>query len=170
MAAETKQAVVVKNGGEVQKSAPRRVAAPLVEMERLFERIFPRGWLRPSGWESPFLNEFGAAADMRMPRTDVLDGEQNVMVRMELPGVDKKDLEVSVNETSVSVRAKVAREAGAEKGDYFCCEIGADEFSRTVTLPCAVNASKSAAQLRNGLLELTLPKAKEARRHAIKIN
>jgi HSP20 family protein len=144
--------------------------SPFDEMERVFERIFPRGWLRPLAWESPLLSEFAEPLQRGMPRVAVLDGEDNVVIRAEVPGVDKKDLEVSVNETSVAIKGKVMREAKEEKGDYYCCEIGSGEFSRTIGLPCAVDASKASAQLKDGMLELTLPKIEKAKRHAIKID
>lgn len=170
MATETKHDVTVRKGTEIQKAAPRRMVTPFEEMDRLFERVFPRGWLRPWTWEAPLLNEFAEPFEIRMPRMDVLDGEDNVVIRAEVPGVDKKDLEVSVNDTSVAIKGKVMREAKEEKGDYCRCEIGSGEFSRTVGLPCAVDASKASAHVKDGMLELTLPKVEKARRQTVKID
>jgi len=170
MAIETRHDVPVRKGTEIQKTAPRRMLAPFDEMERLFERILPRGWLRPMTWESPLLSEFAEPFPLGLPRVDVLDGEDNVVIRAEVAGVDKKDLEVSVNDTSVAIKGKIMREAKEEKGDYYRCEIGSGEFSRTVGLPCAVDASKARAQLKDGLLELTLPKVEKAKRQAVKID
>ena len=81
MATETKHDVTVRKGTEIQKAVPRRMLAPFEEMERLFERIFPRGWLRPMPWESPLLGEFAEPFQIGMPRVDVLDGEDNVVIR-----------------------------------------------------------------------------------------
>ncbi len=169
MANESKQEVQVQKGTEVQKAVPRRMLTPFDEMDRLFERIFPRGWLRPLAWESPLLREFGEPLEMRMPRVDVLDGEENIVVRAEVPGVDKKDIEVSVNDTSATIKGKIVREKKEAKGEYYCCEIGAGEFTRTVALPSAVDGSKASAELKDGILELTLPKIEKSRRHTIKI-
>jgi HSP20 family protein len=105
-----------------------------------------------------------------MPRTDVVDGEDNVVIRAEIPGVDKKDLEVSVNETSVTIKGKATRETKEEKGDYYRCEIGSSEYSRTLGLPCAIDASKASAHLKDGVLELTLPKVEKSKRHSVKID
>ena len=170
MATETKHDVSVRKGTEIQKAAPRRMVTPFEEMDRLFERVLPRGWLRPWAWEAPLLNEFGEPFDIRMPRMDVIDGEESVVIRAEVPGVDKKDIEVSVNDTSVAIKGKVMRETKEEKGDYCRCEIGSGEFSRTVGLPCAVDASKASAHVKDGMLELTLPKIEKAKRHALKID
>jgi HSP20 family protein len=170
MAAETRQDVPVRKGTELQKAAPRRILSPFDEMDRLFERILPRGWLRPLAWESPLLGEFAEPLEMRLPRVDMFDGEENVVIRAEVPGVDKKDLEISVNDTSATIKGKVMREAKEEKGEYCRCEIGSGEFSRTLVLPCAVDGSKASAHLKDGILELTLPKVEKSRRHSIKID
>ena len=170
MATESKQDVTVKKGAEIQKAASRKALTPFDEMDRVFERIFPRGWLRPLGWESPLPSEFGESLEMRMPRADMIDGEENVVIHAAVPGVDKKDLEISVNDTSATIKGKVMREVKEEKGEYVRCEIGSGEFSRVFVLPCAVDASKAKAQLKDGMLELILPKVEKAKRHTIKID
>jgi HSP20 family protein len=170
MATETKHDVPVKRGTELQKAAPRRMVSPFEEMDRLFERVMPRGWLRPIGWEWPSFGEFAEPSEMRLPRVDVFDGEENVVICAEMPGVEKKDLEISVNDLSVTIKGKTTREEKAEKGEFFRCEIGFGEFSRTLTLPCAVDGSKATAQLKDGILNLTLPKVEKSKRHTVKID
>lgn len=170
MATDTKHDVPVMKGTEIQKAAPRRMVGPFEEMERLFERLVPRGWLRPMGWESPLFSEFPEPLEMRLPRVDLFDGEENVVIRAELPAVDKKDLEISVNDTSVTIKGKAMREEKEEKGEYYRCEIGIGEFSRTLALPCAVDGSKATAQLKDGMLNLTLPKVEKSKRHKVKID
>ncbi|MDH4189170.1 MAG: Hsp20/alpha crystallin family protein, partial [Betaproteobacteria bacterium] len=108
--------------------------------------------------------------EMRIPRMDVLDGEDSVVIRAEVPGVEKKDLEISVNDTSVTIKGKIMREAKEEKADYYRCEIGGGEFIRSLGLPCAVDASKASAHLKDGMLELTLPKIEKAKRLRVKID
>lgn len=169
MANETKQEVTIRKGTEIQKAAPRRMPSPFEEMDRLFERVFPRGWMRPMGWEPTFLGEFGEPAELRLPRMDVFDGEEHVVIRAEVPGIAKNDLDISVNDTSVTIKGKAAREEKEEKGEYYRCEIGSGEFSRTVMLPCAIDGSKASAQLKDGMLELTLPKVEKSKRHTIKV-
>ena len=169
MATDSRQDVPVSKSTEMQK-APRRMLAPFDEMERLFERLLPRGWMRPSMWESPLMTEFPEPLELRMPRMDVVDGEDNVVIRAEVPGVDKKDLEVSVNETSVTIKGKATRETKEEKGDYYRCEIGSSEYSRTLGLPCAIDATQASARLKDGVLELTLPKIEKSKRQSVKID
>jgi HSP20 family protein len=170
MVFETKQDVPVTKSTEIQRPLARRMMSPFDEMDHLFERLLPRGWMRPSLWESPVLSELAEPLEIRTPRMDLIDGEDNVVVRAEVPGVDKKDLEVSVNDNSVTIKGKSMREAKEEKGDYYRCEIGSSEFSRSFSLPCAVDASKASAHLKDGMLELTLPKIEKAKKHAVKID
>ncbi|RPI46653.1 MAG: Hsp20/alpha crystallin family protein [Betaproteobacteria bacterium] len=170
MANETKQEVTVKKGTQIQKAAPTRLHAPLADMDRLFDRILPRAWLRPLAWESPLMGELGEVFEAAAPRVDVIDGEESIVIHAAVPGVDRKDLEISVNATSVTIRGKVTHEAKEEKGEYYRCEIARGEFSRMLTLPCVVDASKANAQLKDGMLELRLPKVEKAKRHMVKID
>jgi HSP20 family protein len=168
MAIESKHEVAVKKGTSVQKTVPRRFAFD--EMERLFERMLPRGWTRPLGLDWPHMGEMAEGWDYRAPAMDVIDSEDKVILRAAVPGVDKKDLEVSVNDTSVAIKGKVMREAMAEGAEYYRCELGIGDFTRSVELPCAVDGSKARAHLKDGILELVLPKVEAAKRHAIKID
>jgi HSP20 family protein len=143
---------------------------PLEEMDHLFELIFPRGWVRSWSQEPPLLSELAEPFEMRMPRLDVLDGVENLVIRAEVPGVDKKDLDVSVNEASASIKGKVICEAKEEKADYYRCEVGSGEFSSTIALPCAIDGSKASARLKDGILELILPKVGKSQRRTIRIS
>ena len=150
------------NGG-----LPAPTTSPLLALRGEMDRLMDRFMREPLfGWGDEAIQQMGAWA----PQLDVSETDKEVTIRAEVPGVDKKDLEVSVNEISVAIKGKVMREAKEEKGDYYRCEIGSGEFSRTIGLPCAVDASKASAQLKDGVLELTLPKIEKAKRHAIKID
>jgi len=165
----TTKDVTVRKEPEVQKAVPTRMLNPWDEMDRLFERLLPRGWMRPMGWGTPFFGELAEPLEMRPPRVDLIDGEENIVIRAEVPGVEKKDLEIAVDDATVTIKGKVMREHKEEKGDYYRCEIGSGEFTRILALPCAVNGAKAAAHLKNGMLEVTLPKVEKARRHRIAV-
>ena len=169
MANEAKQDVTIRKGTEIQKATARRMPSPFEEMDRLFERIFPRAWMRPMGWQPSFPAEFGESLEARIPRIDLFDGEEHVIIRAEVPGIAKDDLEISLDDTSVTLKGKALREEKEEKGEYYRCEIASGEFVRTVMLPCAIDGSKASAQLKDGVLELTLPKVEKSRRHTIKV-
>lgn len=104
-----------------------------------------------------------------MPRVDVVDREHEVMVRAELPGVERDALEVSTTNDSVTIKGTTRHEEKQEEGEYVRCETVSGSFARTVSLPCEVDDAKAKARFKDGLLELTLPKAERARRRAIQI-
>lgn len=154
--------------GELQP-APRRSLSPFEEMDRLMEGLFPRNWLRSFRWDWPAAGDLAAPFEGRLPKVDVIDRDDEVVVRAELPGVDKKDLDVSVTENTVTIKGSTSREEKEEKGDYYRCEITRGAFTRTVALPGDVESSKVRAAFKDGVLELTLPKVEKSRRRPVKV-
>lgn len=168
MANESKQpATASAKGQEIQKAAPVKVMGPFEEMERMFENFFSPGWMRPLHW--PRLGEIAAPFSGAMPRVDVIDRDDEIVVRAEIPGVEKNDLDVSMTNNTVTVKGSTRHEEKEEKGNYYRCEISRGAFSRTVTLPAEVDESKAKAVFKDGLLELTIPKKEKSKRHSISI-
>ncbi len=168
MKTETKE-LTVRKGHEVRKAAPALAMSAFDEMERLFERLFPRGWLRPLGWEPLTWHEMAPLFEGGMPKIDVIDRDKDIVVRAEIPGVEKKDLEVSLSENLLTIKGKTGHEMKEEKGDYSRCEMSRGEFTRTIALPAPVLGDKAKAEVKDGVLELTLPKVEESKRMAIKV-
>jgi HSP20 family protein len=152
--------VPVSKGKGTLERMPR--ATPFVEVERLFDDFFGRRWLRPSAWER--FPEMAA-----MPSVDVIDRDDEVVVRAEVPGYKKEDIEISVSDSSLTIKGETKTEEKEEKGDYYRCEISRGAFTRTVELPAAVDDSKAKASMKDGVLELTLPKVEKSKRHTITI-
>lgn len=155
--------------GEVQKATPARALSPFEEMDRMFEHFFPRGWMRPFHWERPSWAELPLPFEGKMPRIDVIDRDTEIVIHAEVPGVDKKDLDVSVTDNSVTIKGKTEREVKEEKENYYRCETSQGSFSRTIPLPSKVDSEKAKTKFKDGLLELTLPKAEKSTRRNIKI-
>lgn len=153
----------------VQKAPTARALSPFEEMDQLFNQFLHRGWMRPWRFEWPSMPELGLP-EMKAPRVDVIDREAEVLVKAELPGVDKKDIEVSVGEDSVTIKGETRHEEKEEKGDYYRSEITRGSFSRTVALPATVNGEGAKARMNNGVLEITLPKVEKAKRHSISVS
>lgn len=158
-----------KKGKDIEASRPKRGASPFDEMERWFEDFYPRGWMRPFRMAWPSWGELAAPFEGRMPKVDVIDRDDEIVVRAEVPGVEKDDLDISVSDNTVTIKGQTKHEAKEEKGDYYRCEISRGTFARTVSLPSDVDSDKVKAQFRDGVLELTLPKVTRAKRRAIKI-
>lgn len=156
---------ITKSGSSVQKPMSR-LFGPFEEMERLFEGFFPRNWLRSQQREEwPLM-----AYEMRVPRIDIVDRDDEIVVRAEIPGVEKKDLEISLNEDMLTIKGGTRQEATEEKGDYYRCEISNGMFARTIALPVSVDADKAKSEFKDGVLKLALPKLENARRRTIKVN
>ncbi|WP_455208918.1 Hsp20/alpha crystallin family protein [Kaarinaea lacus] len=156
-------------GKEVRKAEPTRTLTPFEEIDRYFENLFPRGWLRPTRWEWPVLHEVAAPFGGKLPKVDVVDREKEVLVRAEVPGVEKDKLDISVTETSITIKGTAHHEEKEEKGEYYRCETTHGEFARTVTLPAEVDSEHAKAKYKDGVLEITLPKVKKAHRRTVEI-
>lgn len=155
-----------------QRDSQRGGVTPFDETERMFENFFrtmPRGWLRPSLFDWPAMEGVAAPFEGKTPKVDVVNRDQEVLVRAELPGVNKDDLDVSVTEDSVSIHAETRYSSTDEKGQYYRAEISRGHFSRTVTLPAAVMPEEAKASFNDGMLELVLPKKQAAQRHKVKV-
>lgn len=147
-----------------------RAMSPFEEMDRMFDSFFgprSRGWLSPFHW--PSFGELPAPFEGRTPKVDVIDRDHEVVVKAELPGVKKENLDVTVGDNSVTIRATTRQETKEEKENYYRSEISRGEFSRTVGLPATVDAAKAKAKFTDGVLEMTLPKVNEAKRRTVKI-
>lgn len=164
MANEGKQET---KGQDLQK-VPARALSPFEEMDRMFDQYFRRGWMRPWRFEWPSFPEI-SLSEMKVPKVDVVDRENEVVVKAEVPGVDKQDIDVSVSEDTVTIKGSTRHEEKEEKGDYYRCEISRGAFSRTVALPANVDGGKAKANFRDGVLELVLPKVEKSKRHSIKL-
>ncbi len=161
---ETKQG----NGGDILKSTPMHALSPFEEMERMFGNMFSPTHHRPI-WSWPSWAEMGPMIEDNMPRMDIIERDDEVVVRAEMAGVDKKDLEVFVTDHSVTIKGQTKKEHKEEKGDYYRTEISQGAFARTSTLPCEVDGDKARAKFSDGILELTIPKLEASRRHTIKV-
>ena len=159
---EAKSVSPASRGSLADRPAGRGLA-PFEEFERLMEDFLGRSWLRPLRWEP------SAWPEARVPKVDVVDGEKQILVRAEIPGVTREELDVSVSDSTVTIKGETRSEERQEKGDYYRCEIASGAFSRTVALPAEVDGDKAEAKFTDGVLELTLPKVKQARRRRVEV-
>ena len=130
------------------------------DMERWFQNMFPR-MTQPFSWEWPSWAEMPRPFEGKMPRVDVIDRDKEVLVKAELPGVEKKDLDIKVTDHTVTIKGTSRYEKKEEKGDYYRSEMSHGMISRTFTLPAEVAGDQAKAVFKDGLLELTLPKVPE---------
>lgn len=144
------------------------VPSTLEEMERFMDSVFDSNWMMPLRREFPMWPR-AAMPEQRLPRVDVIERDTDILVRAEIPGVEAKDLDVSVTDGSVTIKGESRSETERTEGDYHRCEISRGAFARTVALPATVDTDKASASFRDGMLELTLPKLKQAQRRRVEI-
>jgi HSP20 family protein len=102
------------------------------------------------------------------PAVNLWDGKDALMLELEIPGVKNDQIDISVAGLDLSI--KVQRPDIAEEGvTYHRRERPVGDFTRVLRLPCEVNADKVAAELQNGVLTLTLPKAEAAKPRKISV-
>ena len=169
---EKQETVPVEKKGQeiqVQRAAPTRALSTIEDIERMFDNFLRRGFMRPFHWDWPSWSELAAPLEDKLPRVDVIDRDEEIMVRAEVPGVDKDNLEVSLSDNTITIKGSTRHEEKEEKGNYYRCEISQGSFARTVALPADVDGSKAKASFKDGLLEVTLPKVTPAQRHTIKV-
>lgn len=153
--------------GVAQPNRPRGLIQ-FDDIERMFDDFMSRRWLRPSSWDLPSWGRF-APFEGQVPKVDVIDGDEEVIVHAELPGVRKEDIDVSLTENTLTIKATTKHEEEEKRGEYFRRERSAGAFSRTLTLPGGVDESKAKATFKDGLLELAFPKRDAAKRQRIKV-
>lgn len=103
------------------------------------------------------------------PALDVAEKDNSFEIRMDIPGVDSKDLDVEVHGNTVTISGS-RKEEKEEKGKTFHrVERSTGSFSRTVTLPCSVSEKEVAAEYTNGVLSVVLPKSEDARPKKVSI-
>ena len=141
-------------------------------MEEFFGNHFPRRWMEgfsePYFWKRPFLADFGD--DMNVwPKIDVMDKKDAIIVRAEIPGVEKKDLDITIAGDRLTLEAKREYEEKEEKEDFFRSEIAYGRLYRVVPLPVEVKAEEAKAEMKNGVVEIVLPKVEKVTPHTVKV-
>jgi len=128
------------------------------EMNRLFDLSLP-GFTRDGGLFSGW-----------SPALDVHQDKDNVFVKVELPGMKKEEIEISLHEGVLSISGERKHEEEKKEGETFRSERYFGRFHRSMTLPTTVDANKVKASYKDGILSVTLPKTEEAKPKQIQVN
>lgn len=143
-----RKADLARDGGSTFPS----IASLRQEMDRLLSRFLENPWgafdrtLAPSsGW---------------VPSLDVVEGEKEVTVRAELPGVDPNDVDVSISGSTLTIRGEKKSEHEAKGRNFFRSERSFGSFHRSVRLPEGVKAENASAEYSKGVLTVRLAKSK----------
>ena len=160
---------ITRPEGEQQRPMRGRWLSPWEEMERMMDRfheLVPHSWRKgqlnwPEGW--------GNVGILRTPVVDIIDRDSEVVVRAEVPGMKKQDLDISLAGDSITIKGNSRQEKEEEKGDYYRKETSQEAFSRTLSLPAEVESDTARATFRDGVLEVVLSKKQPVPRSKIAI-
>ena len=119
------------------------------DMDDLFNRFF-------SDWERDFSPWFRPTDGDYLPVESYVDGN-TLIIKADLPGVDAKDIQVSVEGNQLTIKGERKARQEHKQGDYFHQEVRYGSFARTMALPEGVNANEMKARYHNGVLEISMP-------------
>jgi HSP20 family protein len=154
---------------EIKAVAPRRSIMDLArwdrDMERMMEDFFGRR-LRPWWPERWFRTE---GAELMAPALDLYEEKDDIVVKAELPGIDKDNIEVNITDHQLTIKGEKKKEEETKEENYYRAERSYGAFLRTLELPKDVHADKVKATFKNGVLEVRLPKTETAKAKEVKV-
>jgi HSP20 family protein len=127
-------------------------------MNRLFEQTLSRS-----------RSEEGIAASTWTPTVDIYETPETIVLKAELPGLSREDIEIQIRDNALSLKGERRFAKDAQQENYLRIERAYGAFQRSFTLPATIQQDKIRAVFRDGVLELTLPKAEEAKSKKIAI-
>jgi len=132
-----------------------RPSTDIDELERRFDEMMGRPF--SSLWRR------GALERGWMPPIEMYEKDDHFMVRAELPGMKKDDIDISVMGDTLTIKGERKAEEEIKEEDYYFCERSYGNFQRSVTLPSAVDTKGIEAKFSDGVLEVSLPKSEEVK-------
>ncbi len=145
----------------------RRFDNPVAQLRELSNRLSRVFESDTPAW--PFSDFGGTLTSAWVPPCDVFEGKDAIEIVAEIPGVNPKDVQISLENNLLTIRGEKKQEAKDESGQLHRYERTYGVFERTFSLPSTVNPDKIEARYSNGVLTVTLPKAEQARPRQIKV-
>jgi HSP20 family protein len=127
------------------------------QINQMFERLVPIDNGEPS-------------ALVFMPSAEMEETKDTVLLKLEIPGLEAKDLDISVTEDAVAISGERKSETKTEEDGMFRSELRYGKFQRQIPLPAHIQSDKVQAEYKNGMLTLTLPKVEGEHKKVVKVN
>jgi len=125
------------------------------EMDRIWEDIFPARKLDAAPWKRPSAAQEHATAS---PAIDIIDRAGEVLVRAEMPGVAKEDIDISLQDSTLTIKGEVRADEDLKDGTYSYSERSYKYFTRQLNIPFKIKTDGIRATHRDGVLTVCLPK------------
>ena len=129
------------------------------EINRVFDNFFRGG----------MLDDGSLGASMWAPAVDVQERDEAYQVKVELPGVDKDDVKITMEDNILTIRGEKKQEKDSKNSNYHRVERSYGSFQRSFTLPTSVKHDKIEASYKDGILSIALPKAEDAKPKQIEV-
>ena len=133
----------------------------LTSLRTAMDRLFEDSFIRPDAWRT------GLPAEM-LP-VDVIESDDQVVVRATVPGVKPEDIEVTLTGDLLTIKGEFKTENREERANYVRQERRSGSFCRQISLPAGVNADNVEATFENGVLTLEMPKLEDIGVKTIKV-
>ncbi|MDJ0714574.1 MAG: Hsp20/alpha crystallin family protein [Prochloraceae cyanobacterium] len=133
----------------------REIDALQKQMNRLFDRLVPTG--------------NGERRRAFIPSAEMEETAEELLIKLEIPGLEAKDIDIEVTEQSVSIKGERKEETTTEEKGMVRSEFHYGKFERTIALPSHIQGDKVKAEYKHGILHLRMPKVEEEKRKSIKV-
>ena len=144
---------------------PFRELTPFRDFERTTKEM-DRFW---DSFLEGTLRKRGEDGTEWFPSLDVSETKNELVVKAEVPGMDPKDIDISLSDGVLTMKGEKRQEKEEKEADYHLVERSYGGFTRSVQLPKEVKGDKISASYKDGILKITLPKSEEAKKKEIKI-
>ena len=146
------------NWGKRQVPVRREQSQPLQSLQNDINRAFDSFW---RGFDLPWPST-SSAWSISMPSVDVSESDKEIEVTAELPGIDEKDIDISLAECVLTIRGEKKSEVEKKEKDYYLQERTFGSIERVVPLPDTIDLDSANATFKNGVLTVKLAKKLEA--------
>jgi HSP20 family protein len=136
----------------------------MVSLRESMNRMFEDSLFRPERHED------GLALGAWSPAVDMFEKDDKVVIKAELPGLDKKDVSLDLQNGVLTLKGERKHENEVKEGNFYRREMSYGKFVRSFSLPADVDADKIKAEFQNGLLTVEVPKPEEHKPKQIKVN
>ncbi|SNB45348.1 HSP20 family protein [Geobacter sp. DSM 9736] len=144
--------------------------SPFHEMERM-ERMFDEFFKHPFSLltRTPWSRSFSEFEQVHAPHVDVFEEGNSVVVKAEVPGISKEEIDVTFKENVLTISGEKKKEEKVENKDYYQLERSYGSFSRSIFLPTEVKTEEASATFKDGVLEIRIPRTEESKEKVKKI-
>lgn len=151
---------------KAKELVPSSIIRPLGRWD--IDSMFDESFLRPFSLLGRSLMRTAAMSDV-IPSVDIFDDDGEIVMKAELPGMKKEDIDVTLTDSSITLSGEKKMENEIKKKDYYKWERSYGSFCRTFELPSEVVPGKVKSSFKDGILEVRMPKSEAAKSKEVKV-